>query len=66
MDGAIQGWNVNLPTGTLYGPRQAFNVMASGQLMRAAAYRPMVVAWRNGAPVRLEDVGDGARQRGGR
>jgi len=55
---AIQNWNVNLPTGTLYGPHIAYNVLASGQLMNAAAYRPLVVAWRNGAPVRLEQVGN--------
>ena len=66
VDAAIQDWNVNLPTGTLYGPQQAFNMQANGQLMRAEDYRPMVIAWRNGAPVRLEDVGDGDRQRGGR
>jgi hydrophobic/amphiphilic exporter-1 (mainly G- bacteria), HAE1 family len=54
---AIQDWNVNLPTGALYGKQQAFNVQATGQLMRAADYRPLVIAWRNGAPVRLEDVG---------
>ncbi len=56
VDSAIQGWNVNLPTGTLYGPHTAFNIQASGQLMRAWQYRPLVVAWRNGAPVRLRDV----------
>ncbi|MGD0200952.1 MAG: efflux RND transporter permease subunit, partial [Bryobacteraceae bacterium] len=56
VDSALQGWNVNLPTGTLYGPHTAFNVQASGQLMRAWQYRPLVVAWRNGAPVRLRDV----------
>ena len=53
---ALQNWNVNLPTGTLYGPHQAFNVLANGQLSNAAAYRPMVIAYRNGAPVRLEQV----------
>ncbi|MCL5746578.1 MAG: efflux RND transporter permease subunit, partial [Acidobacteria bacterium] len=58
VSSAIQNWNVNLPTGTLYGPHQSFNVQASGQLMRASAYRPLVVAWRNGAPVRLGDLGN--------
>jgi hydrophobe/amphiphile efflux-1 (HAE1) family protein len=57
VDSAIQGWNVNLPTGTLYGPSVAYNVQATGQLMRAAEYRPLVVTWRNGAPVRLGDIG---------
>lgn len=53
---AIQGWNSNLPTGTLYGPHTAYNVEANGQLMNATDFRPMVVAWRNGSPIRLQDV----------
>ncbi len=53
---ALQNWNVNLPVGTLDGPKQSFNVQANGQLSNAAAFRPMVVAWRHGAPVRLSDV----------
>ncbi len=56
VDAAIRGWNVNLPTGTLYGPTQSFNVLADGQLRNAAAYRPLVVAYRHGAPVRLEQI----------
>ncbi|MDQ2944457.1 MAG: efflux RND transporter permease subunit [Acidobacteriota bacterium] len=56
VDQAIQNWNVNLPTGTLFGAKQSFNVQASGQLMNAAAFQPMVVAWRNGVPVRLEQI----------
>ncbi len=54
--GTLQDWNVNIPTGTLYGPQRAFNVQVSGQLMKAEDYRPMIVAWRNGSPVRLEDL----------
>jgi len=54
---AIAQGNVNQPTGTLYGAHQAFTVQASGQLMDAAAYRPLIVAYRNGAPVRLEQLG---------
>ena len=53
---AVQNWNTNLPTGTLSGPHTAFNVETNGQLMDATAFRPMVVAYRNGAPVRLQDV----------
>jgi len=56
VESALASWNVNVPTGTLYGPHQSFNVLANGQLTNAAAYRPMVVAYRNGAPVRLEQV----------
>ncbi len=57
VQGAIEGWNVNIPTGTLFGPQRAYNIEASGQLMNAAAYRPVVVSWRNGAPIRLEQIG---------
>jgi HAE1 family hydrophobic/amphiphilic exporter-1 len=53
---AVQQANVNLPTGRLRGPNQSFTVQSSGQLMRASAYRPVVVAWRNGVPLRLEEV----------
>ena len=54
---ALQQQNVNLPTGTLYGLHQAFTVQATGQLLNAEQYRPLIVAWRNGAPVRLQDIG---------
>ena len=54
---AIQAGNVNLPTGTLYGKHQAFTVLATGQLTKAADYRPMIVAYRHGNPVRLEQIG---------
>ncbi|HEX4595455.1 MAG TPA: efflux RND transporter permease subunit [Bryobacteraceae bacterium] len=56
VETAISGWNVNLPTGTLNGPKTAYNIQANGQLMKAADYRPLVVAWRNGSPIRLEEV----------
>ncbi len=54
---AVQGSNVNLPTGTLYGPMTSFTVQANGQLTNASAYRPVIVAYRNGSPVRLSDIG---------
>ncbi|HLY19219.1 MAG TPA: efflux RND transporter permease subunit [Bryobacteraceae bacterium] len=55
---AIQRSNVNLPTGRLYGAKQAFTVEASGELARAAAYRPLIVSYKNGVPVRLEQLGN--------
>src|SRR5437879_5545116 len=55
---SIQQSNVNLPTGTLYGNKQAFTVQSTGQLTSASAYRPMIVAYRNGNPVRLEELGN--------
>jgi HAE1 family hydrophobic/amphiphilic exporter-1 len=54
---AIDRGNVNMPTGTLYGANQAFIVQATGQLNKAADYGPLIVTYRNGAPVRLSDVG---------
>ncbi len=54
---AVQQANVNLPTGTLYGSHKSFIVQATGQLMDAAAFRPLIVAYRNGSPVRLEALG---------
>ena len=49
--------NVSLPTGTLWGPHQAVNVEATGQLFTAPDYAPLIVAYRNGSPVRLSDIG---------
>src|SRR5262249_29835484 len=54
---AVTAGNVNLPTGILYGAHQQFTVQAQGQLVNAAAYRPLIVTYRNGSPVRLSDVG---------
>ena len=53
----IAASNVNLPTGILWGPHRAYTVEANGQLQNAAEFRPMVIAYRNGAPVRLQDLG---------
>ena len=54
---AVASGNVNLPTGTLQGSTKTFTIQASGQLMNAAAYRPIIVAYRNGNPVRLQELG---------
>jgi hydrophobe/amphiphile efflux-1 (HAE1) family protein len=54
---AIQGGNTNLPTGTLNGSTRSYTVQAAGQLQDAAAYNRLVIAYRNGAPVHLSDVG---------
>src|SRR5206468_1955439 len=56
VDQALTNWNANLPTGQLFGPTTTYNIKAAGQLMNAAAFRPVVVAYRRGAPVRLEQV----------
>ncbi len=57
VSSAVQQANVNLPTGVLFGPLTSFTVQANGQLTDAAAYRPIIVAYRNGSPVRLSDLG---------
>ncbi|MGH9555019.1 MAG: efflux RND transporter permease subunit, partial [Terriglobales bacterium] len=54
---AVRSGNSNLPTGTLWGAQRAFTVESNGQLTQASAYRPLVVAYRNGNPVRLEELG---------
>ncbi|MDE3151678.1 MAG: efflux RND transporter permease subunit, partial [Gemmatimonadota bacterium] len=54
---AITSQNVNLPTGILWGHDRAYTVQANGQLNNAASFRRLVVTYRNGAPVRLGDLG---------
>lgn len=54
---AVQNGNTNLPSGTLYGATRTYTVQARGQLMDADAYNRLVVAYQNGAPVYLSDVG---------
>src|SRR5689334_22500793 len=53
---ALQNWNVNLPTGQLVGAGETYSIQAAGQLMDAEAFKPVVVAFRNGAPVRLDQI----------
>ncbi len=54
---AIANQNVNMPTGVLWGPKTALTVQATGQLSDAAQFRDVIVAYRNGAPVHLDEVG---------
>ena len=58
VETAVANANVNLPTGTLYGTNQVYAVQATGQLFTADAYRPVIVAYRNGSPIRLSEVGN--------
>lgn len=53
---AVGRGNVNLPTGTLYGPNRVYNVMVDGQMYDAAAFGELIVSYQNGAPVRLKDI----------
>jgi hydrophobic/amphiphilic exporter-1 (mainly G- bacteria), HAE1 family len=55
---AISAQNVNLPTGVLMGPTNAYTLEANGQLENAAAFRRLVVTYRNGTPVYLEALGN--------
>ena len=56
VDQALQAWNVNLPTGQLFGPHQTYNIKAGGQLVNADQFRPVIITYRQGKPVRLEQV----------
>ena len=53
---AVQNANVNVPTGSIQGAEQQYVVQTNGQLMRAAAYGPTIISYRNGTPVRLDEV----------
>ena len=54
---ALAKHNVNLPTGVLYGKDRIYSVQASGQLLSAADFRSVIVAYRNGSPVYLRELG---------
>ena len=54
---AITNQNVNMPTGVLWGPKRALTVQATGQLDDASEFGDVIVAYRNGAPVHLDEVG---------
>ncbi|MBI4826647.1 MAG: efflux RND transporter permease subunit [Nitrospirae bacterium] len=53
---SLSRWNVNLPTGGLQGDKQAFTIQASGQLYNAESFKTIIVAYRDGSPVRLQDI----------
>ncbi len=53
---AVASANSSTPVGTLDGPHQSFTVYSTGTLPHAADYRPIIVAYRNGAPIRLGDI----------
>jgi multidrug efflux pump len=53
---ALANANVDQAKGTLNGPRQSFTIGANDQLLAGDQYRPIVVAYRNGSPVRLSDI----------
>ena len=57
VENALRAWNVNLPTGQITGPQRSFALQTSGQLTSADQYMSLVVAYRNGVPVRLQELG---------
>ena len=56
LSAALRAANVNTPVGTLDGPRQTLTLQANRQLRNAAEFAELIVANRNGSPVRLKDV----------
>jgi HAE1 family hydrophobic/amphiphilic exporter-1 len=54
---AIQNANSNLPSGVLAGSARNFTVKSSGKLLRAQSFNEMIVAYQDGMPVRLSDIG---------
>ncbi len=55
---AIVSSNINMPKGSFDGQRQSFAIQTNDQISSAAGFRPMIIAYRNGAPIRVSDVGD--------
>ncbi len=53
---ALREANVNAPKGTFDGPKQSFTIGSNDQIVSADEYKPVIIAYRNGAPVRLSDV----------
>ncbi|HWW50877.1 MAG TPA: multidrug efflux RND transporter permease subunit [Verrucomicrobiae bacterium] len=53
---ALSQANVDQAKGTLNGPRQSFTIGDNDQLLSADTYRPLIIAYRNGGPIRLSDV----------
>ena len=53
---ALGAANVDQAKGNLNGPRQSFTIQDNDQLLSSEAYRPLVIAYRNGGPIRLSDV----------
>ncbi len=56
VSAAVAAANQNQPTGTLWGRQQAFTIQSNGQLLSAKQYDPIILAIKNGAPVRLNQV----------
>ncbi|HEY7957708.1 MAG TPA: multidrug efflux RND transporter permease subunit [Polyangia bacterium] len=55
---ALAAANVNQPKGNIDGPRQDYTIATNDQIDKAAGFRPLVIAYKNGAPIRLQEVAD--------
>jgi multidrug efflux pump len=55
---AVNTANVNMAKGSFDGPRQAYTITSNDQLFSSAEYKPLIIAYRNEAPVRLADVAE--------
>jgi multidrug efflux pump len=55
---AVAAANVNQPKGNLDGPRQDWALATNDQLQNAASFKPLIIAYKGGAPIRLQDVSD--------
>jgi multidrug efflux pump len=53
---AVMAANVNEPKGTLDGPRQSYTIATDDQLFKAESFRPLIIAYKNGSPIRLQEV----------
>ena len=53
---AIQAGNTNLPVGSIYATDKTYTLQSNGQLLNATQFQPLIVAYRNGAPVRLDQL----------
>src|SRR5579871_1037184 len=55
---AVAAQNVNAPKGNIDGPRQDYTLATNDQLYKADSFKPLIIAYKNGAPVRLREVAD--------
>ena len=56
VETALRVWNVNVPAGNIIGPHTAYTLQATGQLANADEFKRVIVTYRSGSPVRLEEV----------
>jgi HAE1 family hydrophobic/amphiphilic exporter-1 len=56
VENALAAGNSNIPLGSIYGTEKTYTLQSNGPLLDAASFRPLIVAFRNGAPVRLDEI----------